>query len=134
MDALNEMLKETPVYTFRISTLRRGADPTIISVAPRNVVQAIFGGGGPKGIAGLDKAFGGGTVFENHRSGGAFLGVWGRRNASRFCALIRQSGYMVKAISEPPPARQVLSAKTNTRPPRPTLESIVIVDPRHDEQ
>jgi hypothetical protein len=118
------MPEETPVYTFRLSTLRRGADPTILSVAPREVVQSIFGGGGPKGTAGLDQAFGGGTVFENCRSGEAFLGVWGRRNASRFRALIRQSGYVVKMINEPPPARQVLASRTKTRPPRPTLETI----------
>jgi hypothetical protein len=133
MGQVDEMLKETPVYTFRLSTLRRGADPTIISVAPRSVVQAIFGGGGPKGIAGLDRAFGGGMVFENCRSGKAFLGVWGCRNASRFRALIRQSGYVVKTINEPPPARQVLSSRTKTRPPRPTLQTIVAITDDNDE-
>jgi len=128
------MSKVTRVYTFRLSGLRPGGGPTIISVAPRDIVHAIFGSGGPKGVAGLDRAFGGGTAFENDLSGDAFLGVWGRRNASRFRALVRQSGYVIEAIGEPPPARQVLLSKQKIRPPWPTLESIVVVDPSDDEQ
>jgi len=112
------------VYTFRFSVLPLSSSPTVVSVAPRAVVHAIFGGHGVNGLDGLDRAFGGGVAFEDRTTGEAFLGVWGRRNASRFRSLIRQSGYSIEAVTGPPPAPLRGSSTTKERPPKPTLDTL----------
>jgi len=78
---------------------------TVVSAASLDVVTSVYGGGGLKGEAGLEKKFGGSAFFRNETTGECFLGIWGAKNASQFRNDIRQSSIEIDIIHERPPAR-----------------------------
>ncbi len=78
-----------------------------MSAAPRDLVVAVFGGGGLTGEDGLKAVFGGSALFEDGTTGSCYLAVWGARKASRFRHRLRQSGATLEISREPPPARLV---------------------------
>jgi hypothetical protein len=93
-----------PVYLFRAGNFARNGD-SVVSVAPRDIVISVYGGGGFEGSDGLAAAFDGGCVYRNDDTGASFLGVWGARKASRFRAALRQSGLELDIVRQSPPAR-----------------------------
>jgi hypothetical protein len=105
------------VYLFRDGHFAPRGD-TVVSVAARDAVVAVHGGGGVMDGDGLSKAFGGSCAFRNDDSGALFIGVWGERNASRFRNGLRAGGLALEIMHERPPARLVVSSTTGTRPAR----------------
>ncbi len=91
---------------------------TVVSVAARDVVVSIYGGGGTMDGDGLDQTFGGYCVFRADDTGACFLGVWGARNASRFRNDLRRGGILLELVRGPPPARLVLWSTADIRPER----------------
>jgi hypothetical protein len=97
------MIETVQIYVFRTKSIARSE--TVANVAPLDTVISVFGGGGLKGAAGLDAVFGGSAYFQNDETGAAYLGVWGSRNGGRFRSRIRQAGFIITVVNEPPPAR-----------------------------
>jgi hypothetical protein len=91
------------------------------------LVVSVFGGGGPKGLAGLEAAFGGAAFFRNEEAGFQYLGVWGARKASRFRRSLREAGASLDIIREPPPARLVFYT-TETKNNRKAVRSATPVE------
>ncbi len=99
------MADPVEVYVFRqIGIIPAGE--TVVSVTRSECVALTFGAGGHWGEAGLVNAFGGAIFFRNDDTGVAFLGVWGRRKASRFRTYLR-NGNAVVLVHDAPPARLV---------------------------
>lgn len=103
------------VYVFRDAHLAPAGD-TVAAAAALDFVVSIYGGGGLKGEEGLSTAFGGAAYFRNDASGDSFLGVWGRRNASRFQSRLRQAAIDLTILHQPPPARLTWYSTSDTRP------------------
>lgn len=95
------------IYTFRDSHFSPAGD-TVVSVAPRDVVVAIFGGGGVWDNGGLVVEFKGAVVFRDDETRKFFLGVWGARKAAKFRNAIKNSGCEIELLKTPPPGRLVL--------------------------
>jgi hypothetical protein len=106
-----------PVYVFR-SALMIGSDNTVIAVAPLEQVVSVYGGGGVRGEGGLVAAFGGAIEFRNDGTGERYIGVWGKRNASRFRTELRKK-FQLTILREPPPARLVSRQTAGERPKGP---------------
>ncbi len=103
---VHRMSEPIPVYVFRgLSGL--ASDPTIVSVAPLDLVLSVFGGGGLRGEGGLSDAFGGTAFFRNDETGQCYLGVWGARKASRFRRALRSGGATLNIVRERPPTRLI---------------------------
>jgi hypothetical protein len=108
-----------PVYVFRDPGQFTVGHNALVSVAPNDLVVAVFGGGGLMDADGLSSVFGGAAVFKNDETGKLYLGVWGARNASRFRTALRRAGATLDLVGEPPPARLVLRTTKSRRPSRP---------------
>ncbi len=91
---------------------------TVVSVAQRDAVVAVYCGGGVLEGDGLNKAFGGSCAFRNDDTGAWFIGVWGERNASRFRNGLRAGGLVLEILRERPPARLAGSSAAGIRPAR----------------
>lgn len=111
------MAQRSSVYVFRSAGFAPAAD-TLVSVAPFDLVVSVYGGGGLKGEGALADAFNGVAFFRNDDTGEGYLGVWGRRNASRFRRALREAGVDLDIIREPPRARLVGVETRDARPPR----------------
>lgn len=103
-----------PVYLFRSQGFAPAGD-TVVCVAPAECVIAVYGGEGPFGTEGLSSAFGGAVVFRNDETGCHFLGVWGRRYASRFRSDLRRN-MPISICQEAPDARQIMWHAADRRP------------------
>jgi len=106
-----------PVYLFRSADFAPSGD-TVVSVAPQDIVVAVYGGGGVFGVGGLSSSFGGAAVFRNDASGECFIGVWGARNAARFRREL-QASMPITVIKEAPDARLTFRGAEKRRPERP---------------
>jgi hypothetical protein len=101
------MSQRFPIHIFRDGRFSRAGD-TVVTLAPLDLVVSVFGGGGGlKGEQGLEDAFGGVVFFRNDETGMSYLGVWGRRKASRCRGALRRSGAQLDLQWEPPPARLI---------------------------
>ena len=89
------MSERVCVFVFRSPRFARGGG-AVVSAAARDVVVAAFGGGGLKGEGGLQAAFGGSAFFRNDETGVMYLGVWGKRKASRFRTRLRLGGMVLE--------------------------------------
>jgi hypothetical protein len=114
------MTEPVQIYVFRTKSLARSE--TVATVASLNIVVSVFGGGGLKGMAGVEAVFGGSAYFRNDDTGAAYLGVWGSRNGGRFRSRIREAGMSVAIVRGPPPDRLSVSTKLGTRPERTAVQ------------
>jgi hypothetical protein len=106
-----------PVYVFRDRSFAPQGD-TVVSVAPRDAVVSVYGGGGVMDGDGLCQVFGGSCAFRNEDTGAVFMGVWGARNASRFRAALRRGGVALEIVDGRPPARLIVWSTSGARPAR----------------
>lgn len=100
------MSQTLPLYTFRDRHFAPAGN-TVVSAAPLSRVVKVYGGGGLKGESGLIAAFGGAATFRDEDTGDLYLGVWGKRNTSRFRRQLREAGANIVTIKTPPPGRLV---------------------------
>jgi hypothetical protein len=114
------MTEPVQVYVFRTKSFARSE--TVATVASRDIVIAVFGGGGLKGTAGVEAVFCGSAYFQNNDTGAAYLGVWGSRNGGRFRSRIREAGMSVAIVHGPPPARLRVTTKLGKRPDKPAVQ------------
>lgn len=82
------MLKEVQTYEFRHPVIGHGKDLTHVCVAACDDVEACIG------LKELEKLFGGSAIYAAP-DGQDFVGVWGKRNTSRFRRFIREAGAVV---------------------------------------
>lgn len=111
------MVERSSVYVFRSAGFAP-ATYRFVSAAPLDLVVAVYGGGGLKGEGGLSAVFGGTAYFRNSETGECYLGVWGKRKASRFRRTLRDAGFNLDILREEPRARLVWWQTTDARPLR----------------
>ncbi|GGF98020.1 hypothetical protein GCM10010924_27770 [Rhizobium wenxiniae] len=102
------------VYVFRSQGFAPAGD-TLVCVAPADCVIAVYGGGGSFDIDGISSAFGGAVVFRNDETERCFLGVWGKRYASRFRSDLRRH-MPISICNEAPDARLTMWQTVDSRP------------------
>jgi hypothetical protein len=105
------------VYIFRHAAFSSAGD-TIVCAAPRDLVISTYRRDGINGAGGLVTAFSGAALFRNEEAGSSYLGVWGKRNASRFRTALRAHAEL-NLIYAAPPARLVWYETRNARPIQP---------------
>lgn len=108
---------ESVVYWFRDSHLAPAGN-TVVSVAPRNLVVSVYGGGDLHESGGLSSVLGGVVIFRSEATDDIYLGVWGARNASRFRSDLRRHCAELKIVRTPPPARLSIYSTAKKRPKR----------------
>jgi len=111
------MNERQAVYLFKNGNFAPAGN-TIVCAAPRDLVVSVFGGGGLYESNGLSASFGGAAFFRQEETGAYYLGVWGKRNASRFRSALRRGGAVLDIVREPPPGRFLGFGKKNERPSR----------------
>lgn len=85
--------------------------------------MAVFGS-----IAQFESFFGGGATF-GPPSNPAYLGVWGRHNASRLRRLIREALGPIEIVDAEPPVGLTLLRRNGHRLTREEREARVLTDP-----
>ncbi|UPA25081.1 hypothetical protein [Shinella oryzae] len=105
-----------PIYFFRSKGFAASGD-TVVSVAPRQRVVSVYGGGGAFEADELSAAFGGAAIFRNDETRAIFAGVWGTRNASRFRREMREHMDVVLR-REAPDARLIVWSAQGKHPPQ----------------
>ncbi|MCC6983551.1 MAG: hypothetical protein IT535_09805 [Bauldia sp.] len=108
-------MSDTPiVYVFR-GIWGNVLDNAVVSAAPADLVVTVYGGGGLFGEGGLADAFDGCATYINDETGERYFAVWGRRNASRFRAMLRHSFPGLETRWTRPLARLVSSETRATK-------------------
>lgn len=102
---------------------RYKAHSRCVCAAPKDAVMATFGS-----TAQFEAFFGGGATF-GPPSNPDYLGVWGRRNASRFRRLIREALGPIEIVDAEPPVRLTLLRRNGQRLTREEREAWALTDP-----
>lgn len=91
------------IYVYRDPHFAPAGD-TLITVAPLELINLVYGLGEGSRQAALAAVFGGAAVFKDEDSGAFYLGIWGKRNASRFRTALQRHAD-VAIVRAPPPGR-----------------------------
>jgi hypothetical protein len=110
------MTASYPMYVYRDPHFAPAGD-TVISVAPIELVNLVYGVGEGSRQAALMAAFGGAAVFKDEATDIFYLGIWGKRNASRFSAALRRHAHL-EIMEAPPPGHLMYFSRGEKRPTR----------------
>lgn len=96
------------IYVFRDRHFAPAGD-TVVCIGGRGSIEALLGN---KPIPGL---FTGQAVYTNDETNQDYVGVWGKREASRFRRLLRERGADLLVHRVPPPGVRLRHWETQSR-------------------